>query len=267
MASSINKVMLIGNLRSDPEIRTAGDQVLGGFYLVTRDSWVDKDGARKEKIEQHRVAITDTAIAKRIGDTGRKGALAYVDGSLQTKELTDQRGEKRFVTEVVAGFRNKVSILAPEGAEGHINKVILIGNMGKDPAVRNAGKATFCDFSMATTENWKDKTSGEWTEKTEWHKVSIVATILAEKVGRDGGKGKRVYVEGTLETRRWTDQQGEAKSSTEIVVGFMGQVQILEKKGDGTSSGARSGGGASSSANHSRAPVPAGGDLDDEVPF
>jgi single-strand DNA-binding protein len=268
VAVSINKIILIGNLCSDVEIRTSADgQTFGGFYLATKDIWIDRSsGEPREKVDKHRVSIIDSKLANGIGSEAKKGALAYVEGTVQTKQLIDRHGVSRLVTEVVAGFRGKVQILAAGGSVGHINKVTLIGNMGKDPSIRKVGDKMFSDFSIATSESWKDKTSGEWVQKTEWHKVSIIISSLAEKIGRDGAKGRSVYVEGALETRKYTDSQGDEKYSTEIIVGFTGVTQFFDKKVDGGSSRANGLDSNMSSGNGAQRNQSAGL-LSDEVPF
>ena len=126
---------------------------------------------------------------------------------------------------------------------GSVNKVILIGNLGKDPEVRsmqNGGKVA--NLSIATSETWRDKASGERKEKTEWHRVVIFGSLaeIAEKYLK---KGSKVYVSGSLQTRKWTDQSGAEKYSTEVVLqGFGGELTMLDGKGSG-GAGAGAGGG------------------------
>lgn len=114
---------------------------------------------------------------------------------------------------------------------GSVNKVILVGNLGKDPEVRsmqNGGKV--CNLSIATSESWTDKASGERKEKTEWHRVVIFDERLADVCSQYLTKGRKVYIEGSLQTRRWTDQQGQERYSTEVVLQrFRGELQILDK--------------------------------------
>lgn len=124
---------------------------------------------------------------------------------------------------------------------GSVNKVILIGNLGKDPESRTTqdGKV-ITNLSVATTESWKDKNTGEQRQRTEWHRVSIFNEPLA-KVARDYlKKGSKVYLEGQLQTRKWTDQSGAEKQSTEVVLqAFNGTLVMLEgKKTERESSGA-----------------------------
>ena len=100
-----------------------------------------------------------------------------------------------------------------------INKVTLIGNLGKDPEIRsfqNGGRAA--SFSLATSESWKDKTSGEWKERTEWHRVSVMSDGLVGVVEKYLRKGSKIYLEGKLETRKWTDKEGRDNYTTEIVL-------------------------------------------------
>ncbi len=119
-----------------------------------------------------------------------------------------------------------------------INKVILVGNLGQDPEVRytpNGGAIT--SISIATSESWKDKNSGQMQEKTEWHRISFFGK-LAEIAGEYLRKGSQVYVEGKLQTRKWQDKQGQDRYTTEVVVdGFSGVMQMLGGRNEGASSG------------------------------
>lgn len=154
-----------------------------------------------------------------------------------------------------------------------VNKVILVGNLGKDPEVKYmpSGDAV-ANITLATSESWNDKSTGEKKEKTEWHRVVFFGK-LAEIVGQYCKKGSKLYVEGQLKTRKWQDQSGQDRYSTEVVVqGFNGTMQMLDSKGQG-------GGGyapAQSAAPQQRqaapqqqAPAPATVDdsFDDDIPF
>jgi single-strand DNA-binding protein len=150
---------------------------------------------------------------------------------------------------------------------GSVNKVILVGNLGKDPEVRRmqSGDAVV-NLSLATSETWRDKSSGERKEKTEWHRVVIFNKNLAEVAEKYLRKGSKVYVEGSLQTRKWTDKDGAEKYSTEVVLqNFRGELTMLDTKGGegGGGGGGRSmGGGAGEApANFDR------GEMDDEIPF
>ena len=159
---------------------------------------------------------------------------------------------------------------------GSVNKVILVGNLGKDPESRsfaNGGKVV--SFSVATSENWKDRASGERKEKTEWHNVSIFSEGLARVAKSYLRKGSKVYLEGQLETRKWQDQSGADRYSTEVVLQrFRGELVLLDSRGEG-GGGARGGGGgdfaddAGGGTRTQSRPQPAAfdTDLDDDVPF
>ncbi|MGX5174758.1 single-stranded DNA-binding protein [Aliikangiella sp. IMCC44653] len=119
-----------------------------------------------------------------------------------------------------------------------INKVILVGNLGQDPEVRyTPNGSAIANISIATSESWKDKNTGQMQEKTEWHRVSFFGK-LAEIAGEYLKKGSQVYVEGKLQTRKWQDKQGQDRYTTEVVVdGFSGVMQMLGGRGEGASSG------------------------------
>jgi single-strand DNA-binding protein len=167
---------------------------------------------------------------------------------------------------------------------GSVNKVILIGNLGKDPEVRsmqNGGKVA--NLSIATSESWRDKATGEKKEKTEWHRVVIFGNLaeIAEKYLK---KGSKVYVSGSLQTRKWTDQSGTEKYSTEVVLqGYGGELTMLDGKGGGSGAGAGGGmgddaGGGWDNGGYDDAPPAKGGKarasggggrdaMDDDIPF
>jgi single-strand DNA-binding protein len=162
---------------------------------------------------------------------------------------------------------------------GSVNKVILVGNLGKDPESRtfqNGGEVV--SFSVATSESWKDKGSGDRKEKTEWHNVSIFSEGLARVAKSYLRKGSKVYLEGQLETRKWQDQSGNDRYSTDVVLRQFNSAMVLLDKAEG-GGGGRGGGsyddefsGGSSGGGSSRAqqrPQPAAfdTDLDDDVPF
>ena len=164
---------------------------------------------------------------------------------------------------------------------GSVNKVILIGNLGRDPESRtfsNGGKV--CNLRIATSETWKDKQTGERRERTEWHSVAIFSEGLANVAERYLRKGSKVYIEGQLRTRKWQDQSGNDRYSTEVVIdGFNGSMTMLDgRDGGGGSSGGGSWGDGrgdgqygDSGGGQSSGSSPAGGafddDLDDDVPF
>lgn len=116
---------------------------------------------------------------------------------------------------------------------GSVNKVILVGNLGRDPEVRSTTSGTkIANLSIATSESWKDKSSGERKEKTEWHRVVIFNERLSEVAEKYLKKGSKVYIEGSLQTRKWTDNAGVEKYSTEIVLqNFRGELTMLDSPG------------------------------------
>lgn len=152
---------------------------------------------------------------------------------------------------------------------GSVNKVILVGNLGRDPEVRtfqNGGKV--CSLRIATSETWKDKNSGERKERTEWHSVSIMSEPLVRVAEQYLKKGSKIYVEGQLETRKWQDQSGADKYSTEVVLRpFNSTLTMLDGAGGGNSEGGnRDDSGGQSSGGYGSGGRP-GSDMDDEIPF
>ena len=172
---------------------------------------------------------------------------------------------------------------------GSVNKVIIIGNLGRDPEVRtfqNGGKV--CNLRIATSETWKDRNTGERREKTEWHSVAIFQEGLVRIAEQYLKKGSKVYIEGQLQTRKWQDQSGQDKYSTEVVLqGFGGTLTMLDgRDGGGSGGGGNYGGGG---GGYDSGPSDQGGygggydsgpsgggndggrgssrDLDDEIPF
>ena len=154
---------------------------------------------------------------------------------------------------------------------GSVNKVILIGNLGRDPEIRsfqNGGRVA--SFSLATSENWKDKTTGEKKERTEWHRVSVLNDKLIDVVEKYIKKGSKLYVEGQMETRKYTDKDGQEKYTTEVVLRpFRGEITMLDSAGSRSGAnippppteGEISGGSSSKGSSGSSA------DLDDSIPF
>lgn len=156
---------------------------------------------------------------------------------------------------------------------GSVNKVFLVGNLGRDPEIRNAQDGTkIANFSVATSETWRDKATGERKERTEWHRVVIFNDRLADVAAQYLKKGMKVFVEGQLQTRKWTDKEsGQEKYTTEVVITrFKGDFQMLDSRGGGASMDTGNGGMNDSARPGGRAPQkqPAGGkDFDDDIPF
>lgn len=162
-----------------------------------------------------------------------------------------------------------------------VNKVILVGNLGRDPETRYAPSGdAICNISLATTDSWKDKATGERKEQTEWHRVSFYGK-LAEIAGQYLRKGSQLYVEGSLRTRKWQDKDGQDRYTTEIRADAMqmlgsregrGDAPMRESGGDSFGGGSSSGGGrppARDNRASEPAPAPGGfaGDFDDDIPF
>ena len=158
---------------------------------------------------------------------------------------------------------------------GSVNKVILIGNLGKDPEVRRMQDGRpVVNLSVATSDTWRDKATGERRERTEWHRVVIFNENLCRIAEQYLKKGSKVYLEGSLQTRKWQDQSGQDKYTTEVVLqGFNGQLTMLDRAGGGGSSEVAESGSdfGSPGPTRERAPALAGGgrrdDMDDEIPF
>ena len=169
---------------------------------------------------------------------------------------------------------------------GSVNKVILVGNLGRDPEIRSSQDGTkIVNLSIATSERWKDRNSGEQRERTEWHRVVIFNENLARLAEQYLRKGSSVYLEGQLQTRKWTDQQGVEKYTTEVVLGrYRGELTFLGGRGDGggygDSSGGEYGGGQSAApataggsmsggmgGSPSTPPMHDGSGIDDDIPF
>ena len=152
---------------------------------------------------------------------------------------------------------------------GSVNKVILVGNLGRDPEVRNTQNGDpIVNMSLATSESWKDRTTGERRERTEWHRVVIFNENLGRIAQQYLRKGSKVYIEGQLQTRKWQDQSGQEKYSTEVVLQrFRGELTMLDSRADNSGSFGDSGSGGFSDSTGGDISGGSGGDLDDEIPF
>ena len=168
---------------------------------------------------------------------------------------------------------------------GSVNKVILIGNLGRDPEIRSMQNGQkVANLALATSESWRDRQSGERKERTEWHRVVIFNENLIDVAEKYLRKGSKIYIEGSLQTRKWQDQSGQEKYTPEIVLQrYRGELTMLDGRGDGGGSGGGYGGGSGGggggydsgpddysggSSGGSGGGAPRGGsDLDDEIPF
>ncbi len=151
---------------------------------------------------------------------------------------------------------------------GSVNKVTLIGNLGRDPEVRTAQDGSkIVNISVATSEYWKDKVTGERKDRTEWHRVVVFNDRLAEVAERYLKKGSKIYVEGQLQTRKWTDNNGQEKYSTEVVLGkFRGELTMLDSRSGGSDSHGVMDGGDEFTALSAPSSKGSGG-FDDDIPF
>jgi len=163
---------------------------------------------------------------------------------------------------------------------GSVNKVILVGNLGKDPEIRTTQDGQkIVNLTLATSDTWNDRSTGERKERTEWHRVVIFNDRVGDVAERYLHKGSKIYVEGSLQTRKWTDQSGQERYTTEVVIGrFKGELTMLDTRGGGDSSAGESGGyrdrappqrvgGGAARGSAPSWDAPKGGDLDDEIPF
>ncbi len=224
-----------------------------------------------------------------------KGAGVGLDGTVArpgrdraTRQLTGRKGV--FQTPGIGGHARDRALSLTSGRSdmsGSVNKVILIGNLGRDPEIRtfqNGGKVA--NFSVATSERWTDRASGEKREKTEWHNVVVRNENLVGVCERFLRKGAKVYLEGRIETRKYTDQSGQERFITEIVLPpFRGELTMLDGRGEGRGGDMGSGpGGYGADPGYDSPPRGGGrdrggpggpsggarggpGDLDDEIPF
>ncbi len=162
---------------------------------------------------------------------------------------------------------------------GSVNKVILIGNLGKDPEVKSfANGGRVANFTIATSESWNDRATGERKEKTEWHNIAVNSDGLVKVVENYLRKGSKVYVEGQLQTRKWQDRDGNDRYTTEVVVGMRGALTMLDGRREGGGGGGAYGGGDDYGSAPARSSVGGGmggaakpssfdDDMDDDVPF
>ncbi len=157
---------------------------------------------------------------------------------------------------------------------GSVNKVILVGNLGRDPEIRSLQDGTkVANLSVATSETWRDRDSGERRKRTEWHRVVIFNDRLADVAEKYLRKGSKVYLEGQLQTRKWTGQDGQDRYTTEVVLQrFRGELTMLDSRGGGESGGGggeygAGGAGGGGGGDYGGGRQSSGGDLDDEIPF
>jgi single-strand DNA-binding protein len=152
---------------------------------------------------------------------------------------------------------------------GSVNKVILIGNLGADPEVRSfPSGGRVCNLRLATSETWKDRETGERRERTEWHRVTIYSDPLIKVAEQYLRKGSKLYVEGQLETRKWQDQSGQDRYTTEVALRpYRSELTMLDGRGEGGGGRDDFGGGSGGGGGHDRGGPAGGGGMDDDIPF
>ena len=223
----------------DPEIKQLDNGYrIAKFLIETHETYKNRDSVKSEQTELHRIVVLKDALAEIAKNHLNKGRQIYLEGRIRTKSWTDKEGMKRNVTEIVADniillFRkgtvesvdneNNGLMHLPESAHvsdeniASVNKVILIGNVGKDPEIRQLESGfKIAKFCLATHETYKNK-EGVKGEQTEWHNVVVLRDGLAEIAKKYIVKGRQIYVEGKIKTRTWTEPEGANRYLTEII--------------------------------------------------
>lgn len=254
MSSSLNKAILVGNLEKDPEIiKTAEQKEVVLLSLVTSEHWKDRNtGEKREKDESHKIMVAGDSFMEMARNYLKTGVKIYIEGPVHTRKWTDQVGNEKYSTEVVLqNFNSSFMILNSSigsnikennddliskhrsqldnlGHNNFMNKVFLIGNLGKDPEIRqiNEGKE-IAVMTLATSEHWRDKATGERRDKTEWHRVVVFNDGLVKVIKDYVKKGQKLYLEGALQTRKWLDNSGQEKHSTEVILQNASAVLIM----------------------------------------
>ncbi|MDP3940020.1 MAG: single-stranded DNA-binding protein [Deltaproteobacteria bacterium] len=249
--ASVNKIILVGNAGRDPEVRflPSGSSV-ANFSVATSENWNNRDGEREEHTEWHRVAAFGR-LADYCAKSVFKGKQVNVEGRLRTRQWEDKEGNKRFTTEVIA---TNVLVLG-EGDE--VSKAILIGKVDQAPELRTlpSGREVV-NFNIVTTTQRQNR-EGEPEERSETHRL-VAFGKLAEICSRYLTPGKRIYAEGRIQTREWTNQEGTTQSTTECVMNNMQMLGSKTEEGRQDSNGSSQ---VSDAASGSQ------GGQDDDIPF
>lgn len=255
--TTINTAMIIGNAAAAATVREFDNGgAVANLRVAVTETW-KKDGERQERTEWVNVTIKNKVLAKMVGDKVEKGTKLFIQGAIETRSF-EKDGQTRYVTELVVGmFDGSVQVLA-KGGNASMNKVVLVGNMGEEPQLRsfqNGGKVA--NFRIATSTSYKK--DGDYVDLTQWHNIAITNKGLADIAGSLLTKGTQVQIEGKLQTRSWTDSDGNTRYTTEVVVApYAGEMNVISR-------GKRAEGGAKSEAsNEAEAPSK---DFDDEIPF
>lgn len=234
---ALNRVQLIGHLSQDPEIKqTSTGQSVGDISLVTKYLFKDSSGQSQEGSAFHNIVVW-RGLADVCGQYLRKGSQVYFSGRLQTDSWEDEAGQKRYKTRIIADEmimldnRNQPAEAIPAQADvsGALNQADIIGNLTRDPELRQTPNgAVVVSFSVATNSSWRDK-NGEMQERTEFHNM-VAWGSLAESINKYLQKGRKIFVSGRLQTRSWETPDGKKKYATEIVAD---KVLGLGTPGDG----------------------------------
>ena len=226
--TTINTAMIIGNAAAAATVREfQNGGAVANMRLAVTETW-KKDGERQERTEWVNVVVKNKVLAKMVGDKVKKGTKVFVQGALETRSY-EKDGQTRYVTELVVGmFDGSVTVLT-EGGNASMNKVVLVGNMGEEPQLRdfaNGGKVA--NFRIATSTSYKK--DGEYVDLTQWHNIAITNKGLADIAGALLTKGTQVQIEGKLQTRSWNDADGNTRYTTEVVVApYAGEMNVISR--------------------------------------
>jgi single-strand DNA-binding protein len=235
MSGSLNKVILLAKVQQQAEIRknSAGKSV-AKMTVTTAAAWLDKAGLRHANEEHHKLMIFNERLVQ-VAENMQPGGYVYIEGALQNSKWTDNLGNDRYISEIVLSqFRGQFLPLfsgnerITDGEYADINRIFLIGNLGKDPEIRQmrTGKRV-ASLLVATSEKWKTQ-SGEYKEKTEWHNISVFNEYLVNIAENTLKKGMKIYIEGSIRGKQWEDKGGSEQQGTDIIISHIsGDVVIL----------------------------------------
>ena len=233
--SGTNQVTIIGNVGTDVEVKNfQNGGSVANYAVATNQNYTDAAGQRLQKTEWHRIAIFNPGLVRVAQEKLKKGTKVEITGQLETRKWQDQQGNTRYSTEVaLRPYAGSLDIL-PEGSSGSVNEAVIRGNLGQDPDIRqlpNGGRVA--NLSIAVNDVYRDKQSGELKERTEWVRVTVFNKVLVDLAEKALAKGSQVRVRGRVETRKWQDQAGNTRYSTEVVLAPYGaEMTIISGKKD-----------------------------------
>lgn len=239
MFGSKNQITLAGNVGREPEIKEfENGSKVGNFSIAESESWTDSSGQQQERTNWYRVVVRNTAVLRALEKVS-KGDKVLVEGQLQTRKYTDGNGQEQRVTEViVAPYTGGMDFLPK--SSGRVNEMRILGNLTRDPeAITFTNGEEIVVLSVATSEVWRDKTSGESKQRPEYHRVVIRDPKAAEIAKKYMKMGMKVWVSGRLEVREYTDKDNNKRSVVETVLrpNMGGRIQMLsgvKEREDGT---------------------------------